>query len=208
MSRRSFANAFALTLCLSALSSHVVAQNPKAAEPDAKQPYELQVVLHLADNPSLTDTFYDRLERELSDGLQADFGDLVHVKVVREHPLLKDILDKGLANALKTVTERNGVKTQFVLIDFNGVDYEIQTCQYDGVTGQPNPVLFVEQERNPIVRREKKRDREFVAKAAALMVERDFGLVASFAAWPQGKTSRSRCSSLSRAVPSPPSTAG
>jgi hypothetical protein len=168
--------------------AHAVAQAQRTAESDAKTPYELQVVLHLADNPSLTDVFSDRLQRELKDSLQADFGDLVHVQVVREHPYLKDVLEKGLANALKAVQGRDGIKTHFVLIDFNGVDYEIQTCQYDGVTGQPNPVVVIEKDRNVIVRKEKTRDREFVAKAAALLVERDFGLIASFPSWPQGKT--------------------
>jgi hypothetical protein len=168
--------------------SNAVAQAPRPAESDAKTPYDLQVVLHLADNPALTDVFSDRLQRELKDSLQADFGDLVHVQVVREHPYLKDVLEKGLANALKAVQGRDGIKTHFVLIDFNGVDYEIQTCQYDGLTGQPNPVVVIEKDRNVIVRKEKTRDREFVAKAAALLVERDFGLIASFPSWPQGKT--------------------
>ncbi len=188
MSRTSFPFALASALCLAAWASFVPAQAPRPEESETKKPYELQVVLHLADNPGLTDVFYDRIERELSDSLQADFGDLVHVEVVRKHPLLKDVLDKGLANVLKTWTDRNGIKTHFVLIDFNGVDYDIQTGQCDGVTGQPNPVLVVETERNPVVRHEQKRDREFVAKAAALMVERDFGLIASFPSWPPGKT--------------------
>jgi len=179
---------FSTAFFLAAFASNAAAQPPRPAESDAKTPYELQVVLHMADNPSLTDVFYDRVERELRDSLQADFGDLVNVEVVRKHPLLKDIPEKGLASALKTWQERNGVKTHFVLIDFNGVDYEIQTCQYDGVTGQPNPVVVIEKDRNIIVRKERKRDREFVAKAAALMVERDFGLIASFPSWPQGKT--------------------
>ena len=158
----------------------------QAGEPEAKQPYKLHVVLHFADNPALTATYFDRIERELGDSLQADFGDLVQVKVVRKHPWLRDVLNKGLVNALKTWTVRDGVKTHFVLIDFNGVDYEIQTGQYDGVTGQPNPVLVVERERTPIVRKEKRRDREFVAKTAAQMIERDFGLIAAFPAWPRG----------------------
>jgi hypothetical protein len=169
-------------------ASSALAQAPRPAESDTKTPYELQVVLHLADNPSLTDVFSDSLQRELKDSLQADFGDLVHVHVVREHPYLKDVLEKGLANALKAVQGRDGIKTHFVLIDFNGVDYEIQTCQYDGITGQPNPVIVVDRDRTVIVRKEKTRDREFVAKAAALLVERDFGLIASFPSWPQGKT--------------------
>src|SRR5258708_2794529 len=148
MFRTVFSVIFSAAFFLDASSSDAAAQAPRSAESDAKTPYELQVVLHLADNPSLTDVFYDRLERELTDSLQADFGDLAHVQVVRKHPLLKDVLGKGLANALTSLQERDGVKTHFVLIDFNGVDYEIQTCQYDGVTGQPHPAAVIETDRN------------------------------------------------------------
>ena len=61
-----------------------------------------------------------------------------------------------------------------MFIDYSGVYYEIQARQYDGLTGQPSPV----------VRRDRTRDREFVAKAAALMIEQDFGLLGEFDAWP------------------------
>jgi hypothetical protein len=187
MSKLQFTAALPLTLLLSVFVASVRAQNARPPESEARQPYKLVVVLHLADNPALTDTFYDRVARELGDSLQADFGDLVEVQVVRKHPWLNDVLGKGLASALKSSwTVRDGVKTHFVLIDFNGVDYEIQTGQYDGITGQPNPVLVVEKERTPVIRKESTRDREFVAKTTAQMIERDFGLIASFSTWPRG----------------------
>ena len=52
--------------------------------------------------------------------------------------------------------DRSGVKTHFVLVDFSGVFYEISARQYDGWIGQPSPV----------VRRERTRDRDLVAKVA------------------------------------------
>ena len=66
------------------------------------------------------------------------------------------------------------VKTHFVLIDYSGMHYEIQARQFDGLTGQPSP----------LVRRERTRDPEFVAKAAALLIEQDFGFVGVFDRWP------------------------
>ena len=36
-----------------------------------------------------------------------------------------------------------------------------------------------------MVRRDRTRDRDFVAKAAALLIDQDFGLVGTFDAWPQ-----------------------
>jgi hypothetical protein len=140
---------------------------PARAESEAKKPYQLQVVLHVAEHRLLTDVFRDRVERELRDGLQASLGELAKVEVVREHPRLKDVLDKGLQKALDDWKERSEVKTHFVLIDFSGSYYEIQARQQDGLTGQASPV----------VRRDRTLDRDFVARSAALLVDRDFGLV-------------------------------
>ena len=61
-----------------------------------------------------------------------------------------------------------------MLIDYSGVHYVIQARQFDGLTGQPSPR----------VRRDQTRDPEFVAKAAALLIEQDFGLVGVFDRWP------------------------
>ena len=80
--------------------------------------------------------FRDRIERELHDGFQASFGDLVRVKVTHEHPRLKDVLQDGL-KSLDGWKDRVGVKTHFVFIDFSGVHYEIQARQYDGYRASP-----------------------------------------------------------------------
>jgi hypothetical protein len=168
MSARPLLFAVCCVLCLGGRAS-------AALDAETKKPYKLTVVLHVADNRLLTDAFQERVERELREGLQAALGDLGDVKVVREHPKLAEVLDKGL-RSLDAWNERSGAKTHFVLIDFSGTDYEIEARQYDGLTGTATPV----------VRRDRTQDREFVGRAAALMVERDLGIIATFPAWPKG----------------------
>jgi hypothetical protein len=146
-----------------------------ALDPELKTPYQLKVVLHFADNRLLTPVFCDRVERELHDDLQASFGDLVSdIEVMRQDAHLNDVLQNGL-KSLDNWRERSPVKTHFVLIDYSGVDYTIQARQFDGLTGRPSPV----------VRLDRTRDRGFVAKTAALLIDQDFGLVGTFDAWPK-----------------------
>ena len=136
------------------------------AQGEASKPYELHIVVHVAKNRLLTDVFRDRIERELHDGFQGALGDVGRVKVTHEHPRLADVVAQGL-KVLDGWTDRDDVKTHFVLIDFTGVHYEIQARQYDGSIGRPSPV----------VRRDRTRDRDFVAKAAALLLKQDFGVL-------------------------------
>lgn len=140
-----------------------------ALDAETGKPYRIQVVLHLAEHPLLTKkkVFGDQVERELRDGLRAAFGDLAEVDVVREHPKLKEIEAKGLALALDTWKDVNDTKTHFILIDYVAGQYEVQSRQHDGYTGQASP----------LVRRERTRDRQFVARTAALLISRDLGLV-------------------------------
>jgi hypothetical protein len=158
---------------LSFLSSLYLCGESFAVDPELKTPYKLQVVLHFGDGRQLTEVFKDRVERDLRDGLQASFGDLVQVEVVRNHERLKEAMDAHLkwSDAWR---ERSDVKTHFVLIDCNGEEYVIQARQHDGLTGTAGP----------LVRRGATRDRDLVAREAALLVEQDFGLVGSFDAWP------------------------
>ena len=107
-----------------------------ALDPELKTPYQLKVVLHFADNRLLTPVFCERVERDLRDGLQASFGDLVNVEVTRQDPHLKEVLQNGL-KSLDGWRERSAFKTHFVLIDYSGVHYEIQARQFDGLTGRP-----------------------------------------------------------------------
>jgi hypothetical protein len=162
---------FRLVLLASLFS--LLPAGPASAD-DFRQPYRLRIVLHLAPNRLLTPVFRRQLERELKDGLQAALGKLARVEVVTDHPLLKDVLARGLGKGLDGYRERSDVKTHFVLIDFAGTRYEIQARQHDGLTGLPSPA----------VRRERTRDRAYVARAAALLIEHDLGLVGTVVSEP------------------------
>ncbi|HTU20163.1 MAG TPA: hypothetical protein VMG10_19015 [Gemmataceae bacterium] len=137
------------------------------AQSELNKPYNLHIVVYVAENRLLTDVFRDRIERELHDGFQAGLGDMGRVTVSHEHPRLDDVVARGLKLSLDGWRDRRDVKTHFVLIDYSGVHYEIQTRQYDGSVGRASPV----------VRRDRTRDRDFVAKAAALLIKQDFGLL-------------------------------
>jgi hypothetical protein len=138
-------------------------------DPEVSKPYELRVVLDIAENRLLTKVFQERVERELRDGLQAAFGSAAIVQVVRDHPRLKDVRRNGL-QSLGSWTDLDGVKTHFVLIDYVNGEYDIQARQHDGLTGLASPV--VRRERLP------DSDRQLVARAAAQMVGLDdFGPV-------------------------------
>jgi hypothetical protein len=147
-------------LCLLCLSGDIRAD-------ESTEPYNLHIVVHVAENRLLTGVFRDSIERELHDGFQAALGDMGRVRVDHEHPRLKDVLERGLRTSLDEWKESSDWKTHFVLIDYSGVHYEIQTRQYDGAVGRASPV----------VRRDRTRDRDFVAKATALLLKQDFGVV-------------------------------
>src|SRR5207244_11432550 len=108
--------------------------------------------------------------------MQAAFAGRARVEVVDAHPLLKEIETKGLQAALEGWKEVGPRKTHFVLIDFKNGEYEIQAGQHDGLTGLASPVA----------RRARTPDRQFVAHTAALMIDRDFGLVGTLDANARG----------------------
>src|SRR5579871_1527547 len=87
-------------------------QAKAALDPETDKPYDLQVVLHIADHRALTPVFRDQLERQLGDGLQAAYGELARVSVVHEHPRLKQIEQEGL-RSLDSWTDVSPVKTHF-----------------------------------------------------------------------------------------------
>jgi hypothetical protein len=144
------------------------------AADDLKEPYRLRIVLHLARHRLLTEVYYRQLERELKDGLQAALSKLAQVEVVRKHPRLADVLKDGLQRGLDTWRERSDVKTHFVLVDYAATRYQIQTRQHDGLTGLASPA----------VRHERTRDRAYVARAAALLIAHDLGLVGTIVSEP------------------------
>jgi hypothetical protein len=146
------------------------------AEEELDKPYDLHIVLHVAEHRLLTDIFRERVAREVRDGMQAALGDLARVSITDQHPRLKSVLDRGLEHGLDGWVERDGIKTHFVLIDFTGVYYEVQARQHDGLTGRLSPV----------VRQDRTRDRDFVPRTASLLIQRDFGLVGTVISAPGG----------------------
>jgi hypothetical protein len=135
--------------------------------PGLKEPYKLDVVLRFAEHRSLTPTFQEEIRRQVGDLLRLNFGALAQVRVLAEHRLLKDVEAKGLGAVLDGWEGLSDVKTHFVLIDYEGGRYRLRARQHDGLTGLASPV----------VRQEWTTERRLVARTAAQLVDRDFGLV-------------------------------
>jgi hypothetical protein len=171
MNPQRFRRVFCLFLTAAPFGLTATAQ----AQGELNRPYNLHIVVHVARNRLLTDVFREGIERELRDGFRAALGDMGHVEVTHEHPRLAEVLTRGL-QSLDGWTDRSDLKTHFVLIDFSGVHYEIQAKQYDGTVGRASPV----------VRRDRTRDRDFVAKAAALLIKQDFGILGTVLTAPLG----------------------
>ena len=102
------------SLCSLCLCGKSLAQ----LDPEKDSPYELQIVVRVADHPPFTAAFKNQVKRELQGSLQAAYADLVRVEVVDTHPLLKDIDGKELQASLEGWKEVSPRKTHFVLIDF------------------------------------------------------------------------------------------
>jgi hypothetical protein len=146
------------------------------AQNELNTPYDLHIVVHVAENRLLTDVFRKNIERELRDGFQSAFGAMGRVTVSDKHERLADVLARGLRSSLDEWKDRSDRKTHFVLIDYTGAQYEIQARQYDGWIGRASPV----------VRFDRTRDRAFVAKAAALLIKQDFGVLGTVQSGPEG----------------------
>ncbi len=160
-----------------------------ALDPELTSPYKVQVVLRVAPNRLLTPIFKEQLRRDLQRGLQGALGAMGEVEVIdladtapdKMEPLWKEVADKGLQAALdRPVRDAAAGKTHFVNVDYIDGQYEIQARQYDGLTGMASPA----------VRRERTPDRQFVARTAALVVDRDFGLVGTLLDGGDGQTVR------------------
>jgi hypothetical protein len=137
---------------------------------DAEAPYQLDVVLDMARHRLLTNVFKEQVRRELQDSLQSAYGPLANVQMLDKHPRLDEVRRDGLGVLDKWGPSAGGRKTHFVFIDYTAGEYEIQTRQHDGLTGVASPVI----------RREHTADRPIVARLAALMIDRDFGIIGSF----------------------------
>jgi hypothetical protein len=141
---------------------------------DAREPYKVRIVVDVAKHRLLTDVFKQQLQRELKDGVQAALGKLAKVEVSDSHDLLPAIRADGLQKALDGYRKATGEKVLFVLVDFDGTRYQIQTRQYDGDLQVPSPT----------VRRERTRDRAYVARVAALLMNQDVGLTGTIVSEP------------------------
>src|SRR5437762_6868724 len=82
-------------------------------DPEKDSPYQLQIVLRIADHPPLTPAFKDQVKRELRASLQDAFADLARVEIADMHPLLKEIESKGLQGALEGWKDISSLKTHF-----------------------------------------------------------------------------------------------
>jgi hypothetical protein len=169
--------------------SLVLCPSAHALDPELTTPYKVQVVLRVAPNRLLTPIFKEQLRRDLQRGLQGALGamgevdvfDLADVKPEKQEPLWKEVAAKGLQAGLDRPGQGSSeVKTHFVNVDYVDGQYEIQARQYDGLTGLAS--LAVRRERTP--------DRQFVARTAALLVDRDFGLVGTLLDGGNGQTVR------------------
>jgi hypothetical protein len=147
-------------------------------DPEVKQPYQFRVALRVAPHRNLTTVFKDALQHDLQDILQNALGalaqveivDLANQRVVEQDPLLVKVLEKGLQEGLEGPQPVTGVKTHFLTVDFVSGRYQLQARQHDGLTGLSSP----------LVRRDWTDDRLLVARSAALLIGKDFGLVGTF----------------------------
>jgi hypothetical protein len=158
---------FPLT-CLAALALLPAAGRARAElDPETDKPYPLTVVLDVAKHRLFTDVFLDRLQNNLRDLLQVNFGNLARVKVVRIHPLLKEIHAKGLEKALDGFTQVSDTKTHFLRLRFADGRYQLESRQHDGLTGLASPLVRTDQTADPLL----------LPRRAAHLVDEDFGLV-------------------------------
>lgn len=144
------------------------------AELDAqtKTPYQLQIVLAIGSNRVFTPLFQEQLERDLSNRLKLDFGALARVEVVRTHPILREIEDKGLVAALEGWEGLSERTTHFVLLDYDAGMYQVRTRGHEGMTGQAGA----------LTQRARTADRTALAETIAQLIEASFCLVGTVTA--------------------------
>jgi hypothetical protein len=162
---------------------------PAFAQLDSEEnkPYQLRIVVGFSKHPLLTSAFKRDVRREIRGSFEAAFGRAGLVEVIDKEDLRElasqsspaamaslqqssELLDSVEANGLQdafTTRQVSDTKTHFVFIEFKNDRYEISARQYDGTTALASPV----------VRQATTYDRQFVARAATLLIERDFGVV-------------------------------
>jgi hypothetical protein len=157
-------------------------------DPEESKPYQLRIVVGFSKHPLLTPAFKEEVRREIRGSFDAAFGNAGLVEVIDKEQLKElathsspaaatslrqsvELLDSveanGLEEGFRTTRQVSDTKTHFVWIEFKNDRYEISGRQYDGTTALASPV----------VRQAATYDRQFVARAATLLIERDFGVV-------------------------------
>jgi tetratricopeptide (TPR) repeat protein len=172
-------------LLVPALLLLLAAPAAAALDPEARVPYQLRIVVRIAEHPHFTDHFRREFRREIQADLRAALGPLGKVEVIdlrdvkkeKWEPLWKQVEEHGL-ESLDGFTEVGGGKTHFVQLDYRDGRYELRARQADGTAGFASP----------IVRKAETPARGFVARAAGLMIGRDFGFVATLDAPGAGPT--------------------
>jgi hypothetical protein len=153
-------------------SSSQAQQPPGHLDPESDKPYRLHVVVRVADNRFLTPLFQEQVLSGVRDHLRLALSALADVEVTTAHPLLAEVVAKGLETGLDSWEQLSGIKTHFVFVDFAAGTYSLEARQYDGMTGLGSST----------VRRMRTNIRDQVAAAAARLVEEDFGLVGTVTA--------------------------
>ncbi len=110
-------------------------------DPESTKPYRLQVVVHVADNRFLTPLFQDQLLSGIRDRLRLNLATVADVEVTSSHPLLADVLAKGLQTGLDSWEQLSSSKTHFVFVDYAFGTYTLEARQYDGMTGLTSPTV-------------------------------------------------------------------
>jgi hypothetical protein len=113
---------------------------PAALDAESKTPYQLQIVLNIGANRVFTPTFHELLERDIANRLKLAFGNLARIEVVRTHPLLADVLAKGLDATLESYDTLSERTTHFVLVDYAAGRFQIQSRFHEGLIGAAGPV--------------------------------------------------------------------
>jgi tetratricopeptide (TPR) repeat protein len=150
-----------------------------AVDPQAQQPYRVEVVTRIAEHRHFTPTFRAQFGRDLLDNLRAALGtlaevdwfDLNHIPPVEYKNLWKLATEQGLAaldgSAALPTNRLTPTKTHFVFVDYIDGQYTITTRQHDGNTGLASPV--VRQVQTP--------ERAEVGRRAVRLIGLDFGIV-------------------------------
>lgn len=163
-----------------------------ALNPETDKKYSLRIIMNCGTHNWLGTQFRADLKNDLAGILDDALGGMADVTVLdlrstpKEQwtPIARDFDSKGFA-ALTSQLPLDGTKIHLLHIDFVNGQYEIQSRQFDGMTGMVSPV-----------RREATIDRALVSRLAGRMIAFDFGIVGTIEGKDETVTVRFKGSSL------------